>query len=226
MELTRSELAAYLDHTLLKQDATSDAVDRVIAEAREIGAASVCVNPYWVARVSDGLAGSDVRTCTVVGFPLGATTTASKVAETAEALADGADEIDMVINVGELKAGNDDAVRADVEAVAETVHEAGKLLKVIVETCLLTDDEIRRASELAAAAGTDFVKTSTGFSAGGATAHDVAIMREAVGPDLGVKASGGIHSYEEAMEMLEAGADRLGVSASLAILAGAPDDAV
>ncbi len=215
MEPTKSELASYLDHTLLKQDATAEAVDRVVGEAREIGAASVCVNPYWVSRVSEGLAGSGVRTCTVVGFPLGATTTASKVAETAEALANGADEVDMVINVGELKAGNDAAVQADIEAVAGTVHEAGKLL---------TDDEIRRASGLAAAAGTDFVKTSTGFSIGGAKAHDVAIMREAVGPDLGVKASGGIHSYEEAVEMLEAGADRLGVSASLAILAGAPDD--
>ena len=224
MEPTKSELASYLDHTLLKQDATAEAVDRVVGEAREIGAASVCVNPYWVSRVSEGLAGSGVRTCTVVGFPLGATTTASKVAETAEALANGADEVDMVINVGELKEGNDAAGHADIDAVAGTVHEAGKLLKVILETCLLTDDEIRRASGLAAAAGTDFVKTSTGFSIGGAKAHDVAIMREAVGPDLGVKASGGIHSYEEAVEMLEAGADRLGVSASLAILAGAPDD--
>ena len=223
MEPTKSELASYLDHTLLKQDATAEAVDRDVGEAREIGAASVYVNHYWVTGVGEGIAGSSVRTCTVVGFP-GATTTASKVAETAEALANGADEVDMVINVGELKAGNDAAVQADIEAVAGTVHEAGKLLKVILETCLLTDDEIRRASGLAAAAGTDFVKTSTGFSIGGAKAHDVAIMREAVGPDLGVKASGGIHSYEEAVEMLEAGADRLGVSASLAILAGAPDD--
>ncbi|MEY8437881.1 deoxyribose-phosphate aldolase [Atopobiaceae bacterium 24-176] len=224
MELTKSELASYLDHTLLKPEATAGAIDRVIAEAIEIGAASVCVNPYWVSRVSEGLAGSGVETCTVVGFPLGATTTASKVAETVEALENGADEIDMVINVGELKAGNDDAVRADIAAVAKATHEAGKLLKVIIETCLLTGDEIRRASELTVAGGADFVKTSTGFSSGGAKAHDVAIMRETVGPDFGVKASGGIHSYNEAIEMIEAGASRLGVSASMAILDGAPDD--
>lgn len=224
MDLSKTELASYLDHTLLKPEATVDAIDRVVAEAKEIGAASVCVNPYWVSRVSEGLAGSGVGTCTVVGFPLGATTTASKVAETTEALENGADEIDMVINVGELKAGNDEAVRADIAAVAAATHEAGKLLKVIIETCLLTDDEIRRASELTVAGGADFVKTSTGFSTGGAKAHDVAIMREVVGPDFGVKASGGIHSYDEAIEMVEAGANRLGVSASVAILADAPDD--
>ncbi len=224
MDLSKTELASYLDHTLLKPEATVDAIDRVVAEAKEIGAASVCVNPYWVSRVSEGLAGSSVGTCTVVGFPLGATTTASKVAETTEALENGADEIDMVINVGELRAGNDEAVRADIAAVAAATHEAGKLLKVIIETCLLTDDEIRRASELTVAGGADFVKTSTGFSTGGAKAHDVAIMREVVGPDFGVKASGGIHSYDEAIEMVEAGANRLGVSASVAILADAPDD--
>lgn len=224
MEPTKSQLAAYLDHTLLKPAATADEIDRVVAEATEIGAASVCVNPYWVARVAEGLDGTSVATCTVVGFPLGATTTASKVAETAEALANGADEIDMVINVGELKAGNDDAVEADIAAVADCTHEAGKLLKVIIETCLLTDDEIVRACELSVAAGADFVKTSTGFSTAGAKAEDVALMRKTVGPDLGVKASGGIHSYEEAVTMLEAGASRLGVSASLAILADAPDD--
>ena len=218
MHLTRASLATYMDHTLLKPEATAADIDRVVAEARQFGTASVCVNPYWVARVAAGLAGSGVKTCTVIGFPLGATSTASKVAETRDATAHGAQEIDMVINIGELKAGNDDAVRSDISAVANAAHEAGALLKVIIETCLLSNEEKRRACELSVAGGTDFVKTSTGFSTGGATTADITLMRETVGPELGVKASGGIRTLEAAIAMIEAGATRLGVSAAVSIL--------
>ncbi|WP_418742893.1 deoxyribose-phosphate aldolase [Enorma massiliensis] len=218
MHLTRASLATYMDHTLLKPEATAADIDRVVAEARQFGTASVCVNPYWVARVAAGLAGSGVKTCTVIGFPLGATSTASKVAETRDATAHGAQEIDMVINIGELKAGNDDAVRSDISAVASAAHEAGALLKVIIETCLLSNEEKRRACELSVAGGADFVKTSTGFSTGGATTADITLMRETVGPELGVKASGGIRTLEAAIAMIEAGATRLGVSAAVSIL--------
>lgn len=218
MHLTRTSLAKYMDHTLLKPEATAADIDRVVAEARQFGTASVCVNPYWVTRVAAGLAGSGVKTCTVIGFPLGATSTASKVAETRDATAHGAQEIDMVINIGELKAGNDDAVRSDISAVANATHGAGALLKVIIETCLLSDEEKRRACELSVAGGADFVKTSTGFSTGGATTADITLMRETVGPELGVKASGGIRTLEAAEAMIEAGATRLGVSAAVSIL--------
>lgn len=218
MHLTRASLAKYMDHTLLKPEATAADIDRVVAEARKFGTASVCVNPYWVTRAAAGLAGSGVKTCTVIGFPLGATSTASKVAETRDATAHGAQEIDMVINIGELKAGNDDAVRSDISAVANAAHEAGALLKVIIETCLLSDEEKRRACELSVAGGADFVKTSTGFSTGGATTADITLMRETVGPELGVKASGGIRTLEAAIAMIEAGATRLGVSAAVSIL--------
>lgn len=218
MHLTRASLAKYMDHTLLKPEATAADIDRIVSEARQYGTASVCVNPYWVARVAAGLAGSGVKTCTVIGFPLGATSTASKVAETRDATAHGAQEIDMVINIGELKAGNDDAVRSDISAVANAAHEAGALLKVIIETCLLSDEEKRRACKLSVAGGADFVKTSTGFSTGGATTADITLMRETVGPELGVKASGGIRTLEAAEAMIEAGATRLGVSAAVSIL--------
>ena len=218
MHLTRASLATYMDHTLLKPEATAADIDRIVAEARQYGTASVCVNPYWVTRVAAGLAGSGVKTCTVIGFPLGATSTASKVAETRDATAHGAQEIDMVINIGELKAGNDDAVRSDISAVANATHGAGALLKVIIETCLLSDEEKRRACELSVAGGADFVKTSTGFSTGGATTADITLMRETVGPELGVKASGGIRTLEAAEAMIEAGATRLGVSAAASIL--------
>ncbi|MRX80747.1 deoxyribose-phosphate aldolase [Enorma shizhengliae] len=218
MHLTRASLATYMDHTLLKPEATAADIDRIVAEARQYGTASVCVNPYWVTRVAAGLAGSGVKTCTVIGFPLGATSTASKVAETRDATAHGAQEIDMVINIGELKAGNDDAVRSDISAVANATHGAGALLKVIIETCLLSDEEKRRACELSVAGGADFVKTSTGFSTGGATTADITLMRETVGPELGVKASGGIRTLEAAEAMIEAGATRLGVSAAVSIL--------
>ena len=218
MHLTRASLATYMDHTLLKPEATAADIDRVVAEARQFGTASVCVNPYWVARVAAGLAGSGVKTCTVIGFPLGATSTTSKVAETRDATAHGAQEIDMVINIGELKASTDDAVRSDISAVASAAHEAGAILKVIIETCLLSDEEKRRACELSVAGGADFVKTSTGFSTGGATTADITLMRETVGPELGVKASGGIRTLEAAVAMIEAGATRLGVSAAVSIL--------
>ena len=171
--------------------------------------------PY-VARLLDG---SGVATCTVVGFPLGASSTASKVFETTDAIANGADEIDMVINIGELKAGHAELVREDIRAVAEATHAGGKLLKVIIECCLLTDDEKRLACLLCAEAGADFVKTSTGFSTGGATVADVTLMRECVGPDFGVKAAGGIRTLADAYAMIEAGASRLGVSAAASILA-------
>lgn len=219
MNLTQSQLAKYMDHTLLKADATLDGIDRVVAEAKQFGCASVCVNPFWVPYVARLLDGSGVATCTVVGFPLGASSTASKVFETTDAIANGADEIDMVINIGELKAGHAELVREDIRAVAEATHAGGKLLKVIIECCLLTDDEKRLACLLCAEAGADFVKTSTGFSTGGATVADVALMRECVGPDFGVKAAGGIRTLADAYAMIEAGATRLGVSAAASILA-------
>ena len=216
--LTTSQLAKYMDHTLLKADATEDMIDRVVAEAIKYDTASVCINPHWIPRVSAALAGTGIATCTVIGFPLGANTTETKVFETNDAIDKGADEIDMVINIGELKSGHDDFVRDDIKAVAEATHAKGKLLKVIIETALLTDEEKVRASRLTVEGGADFVKTSTGFSTAGATAPDVKLMRETVGPDFGVKAAGGVHNLAEAYMMIEAGATRLGVSASVAIL--------
>lgn len=210
--------AKYFDHTLLKPNATEDEVRKVIDEAKEYQFASVCINPYWVKLTADELQGTGVTTCTVIGFPLGATTTVSKVAETAQALHDGAQEVDMVINIGELIAGHDEAVKTDIENVARAAHAGGAKLKVIIETSLLTDDQKVKACQLAVAAGTDFVKTSTGFSTGGANAHDVAIMRATVGPDIGVKASGGIHSLADAQAVIDAGANRIGASASVAIV--------
>lgn len=222
MDISRQQLASYMDHTLLKPEATAADIDRVVEEALQFGTASVCVNPCWVSRVSKGLEGSGVATCTVIGFPLGATTTAAKVAEAREAVDTGANEVDMVINIGRLKAGEDDAVRGDIAAVADAAHEGGAMLKVIIETCLLTDEEKARACVLSKEAGADFVKTSTGFSTGGATADDVRLMRETVGADMGVKASGGIRTLADAMAMIDAGASRLGVSAAVSILEELP----
>ncbi len=218
MTLTRSELARYMDHTLLKADADAAGIDRVIDEARAFGCASVCVNGYWVPRVAAGLAGTDVKTCAVIGFPLGAMSTAAKAAETADVVAAGADEVDMVINIGALKDGADDIVRDDIAAVVKAAHDGGAHLKVIIECCLLTDEEKRRACKLSVEAGADFVKTSTGFSTHGATADDVRLMRETVGDACGVKAAGGIRTLKAALAMIEAGANRLGVSAAPAIL--------
>lgn len=203
------------DHTILKADATREMVERVCREAREHHFMSVCVNSYYTGFVADELQGSDVRVCTVVGFPLGQMSTKAKVAEARIAVEDGADEIDMVINVGALKGGDDAVVFEDIRAVRKACE--GKVLKVIIETCLLNEEEKVRACRLAMEAKADFVKTSTGFSTGGATKEDVALMRKTVGDTMGVKASGGIRDKEKAVEMLEAGADRLGTSATIAI---------
>ncbi len=203
------------DHTILKADATREMVERVCREAREHHFMSVCVNSYYTGFVADELQGSDVRVCTVVGFPLGQMSTKAKAAETRIAVEDGADEIDMVINVGALKGGDDAVVFEDIKAVREACK--GQVLKVIIETCLLNEEEKVRACRLAMEAKADFVKTSTGFSTGGATKEDVALMRKTVGDTMGVKASGGIRDKEKAVEMLEAGADRLGTSATITI---------
>ena len=203
------------DHTILKADATREMVERVCREAREHHFMSVCVNSYYTGFVADELQGSDVRVCTVVGFPLGQMSTKAKAAEARIAVEDGADEIDMVINVGALKGGDDAVVFEDIRAVRKACE--GKVLKVIIETCLLNEEEKVRACRLAMEAKADFVKTSTGFSTGGATKEDVALMRKTVGDTMGVKASGGIRDKEKAVEMLEAGADRLGTSAKIAI---------
>lgn len=212
------ELNKYIDHTLLKQDATKDQILAIIEQAKQYDFASVCVNPTWVALAAKELDGTDVKVCTVIGFPLGANTSAVKAFETKDAIANGADEIDMVINVGALKAGDDALVEEDIRAVVEASGD--KLVKVIIETCLLTDEEKVRACQLSQKAGADFVKTSTGFSTGGATVPDVALMRQTVGPDMGVKASGGARSLEDALAFIEAGATRIGASSGVAIMEG------
>lgn len=203
------------DHTILKADATKEAVKKVCREAAEYGFMSVCVNGFYTSFVREQLKGSGVKVCTVVGFPLGQMSTRAKAAETRIAVEDGADEIDMVINVGALKDGDYETVREDIRQVKEACKDA--LLKVIIETCLLTQDEKRKACELSKEAGADFVKTSTGFSAGGATQEDVSLMRGIVGDSMGVKASGGIRDRQTAEKMLKAGASRLGTSATTAI---------
>lgn len=207
----------YFDHTILKADATEAQVAKICKEALENDFASVCVNQYYTKFVAERLKGSDVKVCTVVGFPLGMSDTRVKAFETKAAIEDGAEEVDMVINVGALKDGKYDYVRNDIKTLKDV---CGKevLLKVIIETCLLTDEEKVKACELAKEAGADYVKTSTGFSTGGAKAEDVALMRKTVGEELGVKASGGIHTAEEAQAMIDAGASRLGTSATLAII--------
>ncbi|MEZ5975808.1 MAG: deoxyribose-phosphate aldolase [Planctomycetota bacterium] len=215
------DLASYLDHTLLKPDATARDIDALCAEAMEHRFASVCIQPTWVRRAAEILEGSGVLVCTVIGFPLGANVPEVKAYEARRAIEDGACEVDMVQNVGALKSGDNAFVQKDIEVVAETTHRLGGRLKVILETSLLTPEEIERSSRLAKAAGADFVKTSTGFTGGGATAQDVALMRRAVGPVLGVKASGGVRDRATAEEMIRAGATRIGASASVAIGAGA-----
>ena len=219
-KLTRIDpaIAALIDHTILKPEATRDDVAKVCREARQYNFASVCVNPYWVPLVKSELAGSPVRVCTVVGFPLGATSSESKAAETAFAVRDGAQEIDMVINVGALRSGDTAAVHKDIAAVVEVAHKAGAIVKVILETALLDDTQKTVASQIARAADADFVKTSTGFSSAGATAHDIALMRAAVGPAMGVKASGGIRTLQDLQTMTAAGATRIGASASVKIV--------
>lgn len=213
------ELAKYIDHTLLKTDAQRADVTKLIEEAKAYHFASVCVSPIWVSYVSEALRDTGIKTCTVIGFPQGATPSAVKAFETKQAVADGADEVDMVIAVGKLKDGDDAYVKADIEAVVRAAR--GKALtKVIIETCLLTDEEKRRACLLAKEAGADFVKTSTGFAAGGATAADVKLMRESVGEAMGVKAAGGVRTRADAEAMLAAGATRLGTSSGVKIVEG------
>lgn len=214
------ELNRMIDHTILKPEATEAAVQKIIDEAKEYNFFSVCINPCWVAFASEQLADTDVAVCTVIGFPLGANTPEVKAYEAADAIKNGANEVDMVINIGALKSQQYDHVRQDIQGVVDAAK--GKaLVKVIIETALLTDEEKVKACELAKEAGADFVKTSTGFSTGGAKVADVRLMRETVGPDMGVKASGGVHNAEEALAMIEAGATRIGASTGVAIVSGA-----
>ncbi|GLX67394.1 deoxyribose-phosphate aldolase [Paenibacillus glycanilyticus] len=217
--LSARDIAAYIDHTVLKAEATKEEIIKLCAEAKQYQFATVCVNPGYVALAAKELAGSGVGITTVVGFPLGASTTNSKAFEAKDAIAIGATEVDMVINVGLIKSGDFEAVKQDVVGVVEA--STGKaVVKVILETGLLTDEEKVRACEICKEAGADFVKTSTGFGKGGATAEDIALMRKTVGPDLGVKASGGVRDLETAMKMIEAGATRIGASSSVAIVTG------
>lgn len=211
-------IAALIDHTLLRPEATAADIRALCREAREYGFASVCVNPCWVRLCAAELTGSGVPVCTVVGFPLGASSPAIKAAETARAIEDGAQEIDMVINIGELRGGNEPAVLADIRGVVETAHRGSAIVKVILETVLLDDAQKVVACRLSKQAGAEFVKTSTGFSTGGATAHDVALMRQTVGPEMGVKASGGIRTIEDLQNMVAAGATRIGASAGVKIV--------
>ncbi|HLI85628.1 MAG TPA: deoxyribose-phosphate aldolase [Bryobacteraceae bacterium] len=211
-------IAALIDHTILKPEATRADIVKVCREARQYGFASVCANPYWVPVIAAELAGSPVKVCTVIGFPFGATSTEAKVAEAAVALRAGASELDMVLNVGALRSGDHEAVKLDIQAVARIAHSAGAILKVILETSLLDDNRKAVACTLAKLAGADFVKTSTGFGPGGASAHDVALMRAVVGPEMGVKASGGIRTLDDLKTMTAAGATRIGASASVKIV--------
>jgi deoxyribose-phosphate aldolase len=213
-----ADIARLIDHTLLKPDATRDEIRKICLEALKYGFASVCVNPWNVSQAAELLRGSEVRVCTVVGFPLGATLPQVKMFEAEEAIKLGAQEIDMVINIGALKSKLEEAVEADIRGVADASHRGGAVCKVILETGLLTTEEKVRGSLAAKIAGADFVKTSTGFGAGGATAEDVRLLRAVVGGELGVKASGGVRSLEDVQKMVEAGATRIGASASVKIL--------
>ncbi len=217
--MDKKTIAAMIDHTLLKPEAIPAQIEKLCAEAAEYHFASVCVNPVYILLAARLLKGTGVKVCCVVGFPLGAIAPEQKAAEAASCAAMGAEELDMVIHVGAAKAGDWALVQRDIEGVVKAA--AGHTVKVIIETCLLTDEEKVKACEAAKAAGAHFVKTSTGFSTGGATTHDIALMRKTVGPEMGVKASGGIRDYETAMAMIEAGANRIGASAGIAIVAAA-----
>jgi deoxyribose-phosphate aldolase len=212
------EIARAIDHTLLKPEATRAQIEQLCAEAREHGFATVCVNPTWVPLCADLLRGSETRVCTVVGFPLGATLPEVKAFEAARVVAEGACEVDMVLNVGALKSGDYRLCERDVAAVVEASHRGGAIVKVIIEAALLTDDEKVEACVVSMAGGAEFVKTSTGFGPGGATAADVALMRRVVGPEMGVKAAGGVRDLKSAQAMLEAGADRIGASVGVKIV--------
>ncbi|URZ00418.1 deoxyribose-phosphate aldolase [Clostridium felsineum] len=211
------EIANIIDHTALKPDTTKEQILKLIEEAKKYKFASVCVNPRWVKLASSELKDSKVKVCTVIGFPLGASTTETKVFETKNAIENGAEEVDMVISIGDLKNENNDYVKKDIEEVVKTAKERA-IVKVIIETCLLTDEEKIRVCKLAKEAGADFVKTSTGFSTAGAKAEDIKLMRKTVGDSMGVKASGGIHTREEALQMINSGATRIGASASITII--------
>jgi deoxyribose-phosphate aldolase len=217
---TDGQLSHMIDHTLLKPEATQDQIAQLCFEARKYGFASVCVNPTNVKLCASLLKGSDIDVCTVVGFPLGATPTDVKVFETQQAIREGATEVDMVLNVGALKSRDYELVRDDIASVARACHAGNAILKVIIEAALLTDEEKVIACQLSKVAGADFVKTSTGFGPGGATVEDVALMRKVVGPSIGVKAAGGIKTFEDAQRMIAAGASRLGASASVKIVQG------
>lgn len=225
-----SSIASYIDHTLLKPDASQDQIAQLCYEARSYGFASVCINPAQVKLAAQLLKDSNVAVCTVVGFPLGATPATVKAYETQQAIRDGATEIDMVINVGALKSQDYATVKEDIGAVVRAAHASNALVKVIIEAALLTDEEKVIASHLSKLSGADFVKTSTGFGPGGATAEDVALMRKVVGPEIGVKAAGGVRNYTDAQTMITAGATRLGASAGVRIVkeagGGAVDTAV
>jgi deoxyribose-phosphate aldolase len=214
------DMAKYIDHTMLKPEATAAEIDQLCREAEQFHFASVCINPTWVKRAAENLRGTAVPVCTVIGFPLGATTPEIKAMEARRALRDGAREVDMVLNIGALKSGDYDLVRNDIEKVVDAAHDGGALCKVILETALLTDEEKVIASSLAKGAKADFVKTSTGFGPGGATVYDVALMRETVGPHMGVKASGGVRTADDAEDMIAAGATRIGASAGVEIVGG------
>ncbi|WP_048151721.1 deoxyribose-phosphate aldolase [Palaeococcus ferrophilus] len=216
------DIARYIDHTNLKPYASREDIIRLCEEAREYNFYAVCVNPYRVKLAKQQLEGSDVKVASVIGFPLGATPTEVKVFEAKRALDDGADELDMVINIGALKDKDYEYVKKDIAEVVKVAHERGALVKVIIETCYLSEDEKVKACELAKEAGADFVKTSTGFGTGGATIEDVRLMRKTVGPDMGVKAAGGIRTYEQAKAMIEAGATRIGTSSGVKIVGGEP----
>ena len=218
-EQTAERVAGMIDHTLLKPTATEEEIRALCAEARQYRFASVCINPAWVPLCARLLAGSPVKVCTVVGFPLGATLTAVKAYETQQVIAAGAQEVDMVINIGALKSGQEQVVQDDIAAVVNAARPAGALTKVIIETTYLTEDEKIRACLLTKAAGADFVKTSTGFGPSGATVEDVALMRRTVGPEMGIKAAGGIRTAADAQAMIGAGATRIGASAGARIVA-------
>ncbi|MFZ5595806.1 MAG: deoxyribose-phosphate aldolase [Bacillota bacterium] len=220
MKLTKKEMAKMIDHTLLKAVGTPDEVTQLCREALEYGFASVCVNPYYVPLAGKLLKGSEVLVCTVIGFPLGATSTAAKAFEAEEAVRAGAKEVDMVVNIGLLKAGRQEEVLKDIRAVVEAATAVDKdaVVKVIIETCYLTDEEKIMACKLSQEAGAHFVKTSTGFGTGGATVEDIALMRKTVGPQMGIKASGGIKNAVQALAMIEAGATRIGASAGIGIV--------
>lgn len=217
----QADIATVIDHTLLKPEATAADIRRLCAEAREWRFCSVCVNPYWVALAAAELQDSGVKICSVVGFPLGAAIPGIKLTEAANAMKDGATEIDMVLNIGELRGGDHNKVQDEIAMLASIVAPSGSILKVILETALLTDEQKELACRISQQAGAHFVKTSTGFGPGGATVHDVSLMRRVVGPGMGVKASGGIRTLDDFRAMIAAGASRVGASASVAIVKAA-----